>query len=343
MKTILLSFFAFMHISIAYGQKVVALNSSGNTQMFQGLNPFVDAYAAANNGDTIYLPGGTVNAPTSFNKSVFIFGAGYHPDTSAATIHTTISGNINLQSATSGAFFQGIEFFGSISMPNNTEISGVSFSRCKFNNTIAFPGSTGAQLFSFTECVFLGGLNLSNMISSSINNSLIEGRVDNSKNNNLSNNIFLRNGGYTNPVLIGCHNNFISNNIFLSSSEYITSNYLSSWVSSSNTYRNNIFVTTGPIYGSDPTAIDSYVGVDPSTLLVNQSGHTFSFEHDYALQNPSTYPAYNTNEVGIFGGPMPWKIGGIPLNPHIQSQTIGGQTDTAGQLQIEITIESQNH
>lgn len=324
----------------SFAQKVVALSSGGNTQMFQGLNPFIDAYATATSGDTIYLPGGTVNAPTAFDKSVIIIGAGYHPDSSAATIKTTVSGNINLQGGASSSFFQGIEFFGTVTMPNNTVISSVAFSRCKFNNAISFPGNNGAQLFSFSECVFMANVTVSNMVSSTINNSILQGMLIQSKNNNISNNIFLLQANIWEPVFHSCNNNTVTNNIFLfSNSDDLSSVY---YPNQGNTFINNVFVRSNPAYGNDATTIGNYTGVDAATIFINQTGFVFNFAHNYALQNPQDFPGYNTDQVGLFGGMMPWKLGGIPINPHYQNKFISSTTNNNGELQIDITVEAQN-
>jgi hypothetical protein len=325
----------------SFAQKVVALSSGGNTQMFQGLNPFIDAYAAATTGDTIYLPGGTVTAPSIFDKAVYIIGAGYHPDSSITTIKTTVSGQIILIPGASQSFFQGIEFFGTITMDNNAIISSVSFSRCKFNNTINFPGTNGAQLFSFNECIFMTTVTVSNMVSSTINNCILQGMLVQSKNNNIANNVFLfQTSSPWEPVLYQCNNNTITNNVFLfSASDHLTSIY---YPSQGNTYINNLFVRSNPEYGNDATTIGNYTGIDATTIFVNQTGFVFNFAHNYALQNPQNFPGYNTDQVGLFGGMMPWKIGGIPINPHYQSKFISSTTDNNGMLQIEITVEAQD-
>lgn len=341
MKKLSLIFVTVLCFSVTYGQKVVALNSSGSTTMFQGVNPLIDAFAAALPGDTIYLPGGNLNAPASFNKAITLIGAGYHPDSSSVTLKTTISGTIQLTVDASSSRFEGMEFFGVVQMDNNATCSNITFSRCKMNSSVNFPGDSYATLNAFSECVFIGVPNIPNLVSSVFNNCIFQSRVQNSKNNAFKNSVFLYNASsIASPLFYSGQNNDVVNNVFITSGIYVTS---SNYACPGNTYYNNLFVTSSPFYGADATIISSYTGVNQNDIFVNQSGYIFDFSHDYALQDASLYPAYNTSEVGLFGGLMPWKLGAMPLNPHFQSKSISGQTDNNGQLQIEITVESQNN
>lgn len=49
-------------------QRVVALHSATGVTLFTGVNPFVDAYTAAQPGDTIYLSGGSFANPPLMDK-----------------------------------------------------------------------------------------------------------------------------------------------------------------------------------------------------------------------------------------------------------------------------------
>ena len=72
------------------GQKAVLLKKANGQQLaFYGNQPFIDAYAAAGNEDTIYLPGGTFST-VDINKRLAIYGAGHYPDSTNATDKTII-------------------------------------------------------------------------------------------------------------------------------------------------------------------------------------------------------------------------------------------------------------
>jgi hypothetical protein len=65
-----------------------------NTTAFYSNNALVDAYTAAANGDTIYLPGGGFAPPGAFDKGIIIYGVGHYPDSTAATNKTVISADL---------------------------------------------------------------------------------------------------------------------------------------------------------------------------------------------------------------------------------------------------------
>src|SRR6056297_2689022 len=112
-------------------QRVAALHSSSGVAMFSGPDPFVDAYNAALNGDTIYLSGGNFDNPASFDKSLMVIGAGYHPDSTAATARTTLSITLTLDANASSSHFEGLEFLSSVSTVSNASVNHLNFKRCK--------------------------------------------------------------------------------------------------------------------------------------------------------------------------------------------------------------------
>ena len=76
--------------------------------------------------------------------------------------------------------------------------------------------------------------------------------------------------------------------------------------------------------------------------MVNQSGGSFSYTHDYHLVSPTTYLGTDSTQVGIYGGIFPYKTAAVPLNPHISSQSIPMATDVNGMLNININVNAQD-
>lgn len=327
----------------AFGQRVATVHGASGVQAFHSPDPFQDAYSAAVDGDTIYLPGGNMSVPATLNKAVLIYGAGYHPDSTQATMKTTLTGSISITQDASNSHYEGLEFLGSISTPSNEPISYVSFKRCLFNGIVNYNGTVQtATNNSFMECIFLNYVSIRNSVNTSFHNSFFESYVRYSYGNYFANNIFLLNTTSTmNNVFRNADYNVIQNNIFRSESNHIISTY-SSYYSTGNMVYNNLFVCENPNLGGDPIFGGNYLDVDPNTLFVNQTGYAFDFTHDYNLQSPSVYLGNDGDEVGIYGGIFPFKAGGIPLNPHIQTKNIANQTNNNGELQIEIQVEAQN-
>lgn len=342
MKTTIAILFIVISSSLI-AQKVVAVHGTSGVQMFTGADPFVDAYNAASNGDTLYLPGGSMSVPTAFNKSLTIYGAGYHPDSTVATLKTALIGTININAGSNNSLFEGIDFLGLITAPTDETFSFINFKRCYFHSPINFPGGAkNITNLSFIECVHIDFIEPRNVTNSAFHNCIIESYIRSSYGNLFSNTIFLFNGTSSNAsVLRSSHFNTLQNNIFLTSSEYLMTTY-SSYNCEGNTFYNNLIVTPTPNYGSSPITNNDYVGVTQTDIFINQTGNNFDFNHDYNLQSPSVYLGNDGDEVGVYGGLSPFKAGAKPINPHIQSKNISNQTNSIGQLQIEIQVEAQD-
>ena len=63
-KSIILTMFLMSTVFTVNAQRVVALHSSSGVTVFSSISPFIDAYNAAQAGDTLYLPGGAFAAPS---------------------------------------------------------------------------------------------------------------------------------------------------------------------------------------------------------------------------------------------------------------------------------------
>ena len=48
-------------------------------------------------------------------------------------------------------------------------------------------------------------------------------------------------------------------------------------------------------------------------------------------------------DVGIYGTSTPYKDGGIPFNPHIQSASIINSPDGSGNLRVNIKVAAQRN
>lgn len=325
--------------STMYAQKVVALHSPTNgIQYFNETNAFQEAYTAAIVGDTIYLPGGTHTPPTLFDKQLTIFGAGHHPDATIATFETKISGTFNLGENADGFHLEGVNITGNLYLGNVGDVSlnDVTIKRCKWSNLYA-QGTTVTNTSNnnvFVENIFGSIYDCRNLRSSSFFNNIINSGYYGLNDLYFVNNVFTY---ASSSYVINTTNCVFQNNIFLQ--DY--SNNICS--GADNTFENNIFCRANPTLGTDPTVVNSYY-MTRAEVLVNQTGSTFDYTHDYHLQaGVETNLGTDGTETGIYGGVYPWKDYSIPTNPHISSKTISGASDSSGNIQVDINVHAQGN
>lgn len=95
------------------------------------------------------------------------------------------------------------------------------------------------------------------------------------------------------------------------------------------TWFNNITTATGggndSIPGTPPGNMNQW-SVDPATILVNYTGGTFSWSHDYSLQPGSPALGNGTfgTDIGPFDGPYPFDLGAPPSGPYIEYFNVDG-------------------
>mgnify|MGYP001198524298 CR=1 FL=1 len=341
-NTIILSAILIATMFQINAQQKVLLHSQGKVSQFSGANPLIAAYDSAQFGDTMYLSGGVFATPTLFNKKLYLFGAGFHLDSTQATNPSQISGQLNLGESSDYSIFEGIQFANNVQAAHNISASYLTFKRCKFNSYITFNGditTNPAINNAFLECVVMGEAHLTNLTSSTFQNCFLQSIIVNTRSNLFRNNILAHNqpNSYTGGVLHSPFFNEFSNNIFLNAGYRFV--YASN---DGNIFNNNIFVYSSIDFGANAIVNNNYIGVNHADIFVNQSGYTYSFNHNYNLKNPSTYMGNDNTQVGIYGGIFPYKPGAVPSNPHISKSVISGTTDNSGDLEIEIEVNAQD-
>jgi hypothetical protein len=333
MKKILFTLLTISIISSAYGQKRVALQSNGITTIYGGASPYIDAYNDAVDGDTLYLPGGELSSPSTYNKSLTIYGAGFRSDTSFVTEKTEISG-FTIASGADNFHIEGVQVNGSIGVPTNVKVDSILLKRIRVTGNITLSGTNQNCVgFKIQECVVHGSINLQNTASPEITNTIMS-YVSNIENGYIANNIIIANMFIY--VFTNISQSLIENN-------YLANLYLPGWFL--NNCSNNSFVNNAINYDPTADATNSWNGnfltIAPGDLFID---YIFLFDEaaNYNLLNPASFQGTTGNEIGIYGGYFPAKEGFIPENPHYQYKNIASQTNTNGELEVEITIEAQN-
>ncbi len=335
----------------AFGQNRVILESNGISKVFGGSNAFQDAYEVAVNGDIIYLPGMQFTPPAAIDKSITLYGAGYHADHTQATGLTKLTRNVlTIGVNAAGSHFEGIYFDGNVSFAN-ARIDNVIIKRCYIGGNLTLNGLAE----DFSENIKIS----ENIITGSFNGIRTANLVFN-------NNIIINN---TYDIFINLSNNaWIHNNIIVGRGLLVTSNWTSRFVIrniSGSLFENNIIYNThtssytftevsnntfnNNVFSYDPTGdetnnwSDNFTGVTIEEMFENYTGHAYSFEADYKLVNPAIFIGTTGNQVGIYGGLQPFKANTRPSNPQIINKNIANSTNEEGKLEVEIEVEAQNN
>lgn len=323
----------------AIAQQVAALHAAAGETVFYGAQSFVDAYDQAVDGDTLYLSGGSFAPPALVDKGLLIFGSGYHPDYTTATLPTQISATFNMGANADNLYLEGLLFSTSVQAINTDGLSGVSIRRCRIEGSLNVQGTGSNSNFGVSECVIDGAVDIFALNNSSFANSFIGSRVINGSGNLFSNNLFFHASSISssNKVLYNIQNSTVVNCIFVAVSNY----HVTSTGSVGNIFENNVFTTNNIAFGTAPILNNNYFNYAMDEVFVGFTASDFSFDDDYHLQQPELLVGNDGTQVGVYGGLFPLKEGGIPMNPHISNKNISGTTTASGQLEVEITVEAQ--
>ncbi|MDD4598130.1 MAG: hypothetical protein PHW35_09195 [Lentimicrobiaceae bacterium] len=338
----LLKIFVFIAVSIfltanvLHAQSKITLSHLGVPTFYISLT---DALAAAANGDTLYLPGGTIQPSSDIivNKSVHIVGAGHYPDSSAATGRTEVnvlryltgSGNGSLQGCSINSLY--------IGHASNQNITGVSVTRC-----------------------LVGTLRIGNDAVSTISNIMLADNVLTGQlyiNSAYSGVTLHRNFMYSNNLNGFGKGLFISNNIIYvqynnALYNFVNCNFENNIIVSTSTsniqlgsqncnFTNNLFIPTVSYWGSN-TQQNSILNQTLANTFEN-AGTGFSYNSNYHLKPSSPGVNYGTDgtDVGIYGTISPYKEGAVPFNPHIVFKSISTETTPEGILNVTISVSAQ--
>jgi hypothetical protein len=347
MKTIKYLFVAcFLFIAgNSFTQKLIAVTSGNNSSFYKQID---SAIYYAQDGDFVYLPGGNFTiSQLVIDKRLTIIGAGHHPDSSSATGITFINGNVHITDGASNGSLSGVYISGNLyygTNSTNMSVQNYTIERCNVNSVyLSFDGvayNTSSTTTNFRHNIMRGTFNGGDARDVHITNNIMVGAYYHLyfvTAGDVSNNIFI-NGSF-NEYIKGTT---FQNNIFLSG----MNGNATPGTSSNNLYYNNAYVGSALSEGGNGALIvQGNVQFSSGTVLVNQSGSTFSYTQDYHLQQTVNGLILGLDglEVGIYGGSNPYKEGAIPFNPHISSKVIGNSTNPSGQLPVSIQVNAQSH
>ncbi|WKZ65444.1 MAG: hypothetical protein QY325_11805 [Flavobacteriales bacterium] len=361
---------ALLLFSLVAGLKaqVITLLHNGNSSFFYNPHDLAGVMAAAQPGDTIILPGGDIDPPSSltFNKPLVWVGAGYRPDTTTVTTPTVIAwhpnNQLSMSQQASGSRFHGIRFERVIRVGltgvNNPAVDNVSFTRCEFTTglSLAGGGAFAATNCQLRQCVLRGGVNvpfgniapLSNALNAPTGflaeNCIITGSVSfgNSPTTGQVANCILLGPDFTSATL----NNGLSytNCIFAATANYPAVNNPSS-------FQRCLFAQTGgaqPNWGANAINLggNAASGLTATNVFRNVPvWNQFSYNYDYRLAVGSPAANMGGTDSGVYGGPTGavWKEGGIPFNPHWISLSPSLGSTNGGVINVNLSGAAQQN
>ena len=351
---LIFSFIALCSIAaISQPQQLIAVDHiAGGSEFFTRLD---SAIVHAANKDNIYLPGITMSIGTQIiNKRVQIYGSGINPDSALTSGRTILTGNLIFVTGADSGFIQGITIDGNITFGTNIDNQNVgyfSISRRMFNYlTLSFNGvSATSSNFLIRECIIRQGAR-GGYSQAVFNNNVFEQQLTYFTGAIFSNNIFLV---YDTPLQSNITNTTFSNNVF------IISCLVSYYGGTNNNFFNNL-IQGGLIRFSNPNTgqcennyslngngsiVGNIENVPANLIFQNQSGNFFVFQQNYHLvpASPGKNAGTDGTDVGIYGGPLPFKDGSLPVNPHYRLRMVSGTTTAAGQLPVHFKVAAQDH
>lgn len=345
-KTAIL-FIILCFLSIATSAQYNFVVQNVNTSVFKTLD---EAYANAEIGDTIYLPGGSFNLP-AVEKSLTWIGVGYHPDSTDATNYTRINNAASFSGNCDNSTVCGIHFTSTVDIGSKDDdaLAFVLF-RCRINGNISLKSNDGnAPLLDskIIECIADASIYAYQGSNIIIEKSIIRGSLYDFSDSYFDRVFFsLGNYNYNSGISYcfnGTQNCHIQNSI-------INSNKYFSWRidysgCNNNKFINSIFAGSINFPNGTNSGSNNLTSVPLVSLFDSIDGniHDYSYSHNFHLKPGSPAIGAGTlgTDIGIFGGASPFKAGGLPSTPHIRTISIGEETSN-GLLPVEIKVGAQN-
>jgi hypothetical protein len=308
-------------------------------------NPAIDAdfsdittaISAASEGDTLYIEGTQYNyGDVTLNKPLVLIGPGFfltENDSTQANQSSAMIDQLTIDPGAAGSTVYGLEFYDWV----NINADNIVFSRnwmvdnhnidCRF-----------AQSSDITDVVItqnylsniIGGNNLANGLIISNNYVRTEIGVGSNQSAIIYNNVV----GKT----ISAYNSVVKNNINTSNNDANGGYY----DGGNNVWAYNIadFLKWGI-----PPGVGNIGDIDPIDVFVDYDGSLgYSADGKWQLKEGSMAIGYGENGVdcGIFGGPSPYILSGLPPVPHIYEAIVPVSGSAASGLSVTIKVKSQN-
>ena len=312
MKKILLSIIAICCTVVAGAQNEImtaVLQHGDDVSVFTGANAFVNANAAAADGDVITLSAGAYNI-SDITKSITVYGAGFEKDEANGTEVTKINGQLNLGVAggetLADIHLEGIYFsyyYGS-TVNSRVPLERFVMEKCYVEDNISLVANSATML---NNCVIKGGINGQNQLAENciIQNCYVGGDINTF---NTSSSVKIDHcivGRQVGPYY--CFNSIFPCDYYNGWSQYVFTG------TSGAVAYNCIF----PYHGSNrPTNNQFYNCYEfgASDTFADATNATYSATRTFEIQQPSAWIGTDGQEVGIRYG---WSK--VPKTPVVKN------------------------
>ncbi len=305
-------------------------------------NPAIDAdfddinaaIAAASAGDTLYIEGTQYNyGEVTLDKPLVIIGPGYfllENDSTLANPLMAQVGEFTISQNASGSAVYGLSFYLNLNISASNLVIARNWGT--YNSNFKF---WLARFNNVTNVVITQNYLRELVCSYSANNIIVS-------NNYVSNDIEFNDNQsaivFNNVVgsNITVHNSIVKNNI-----TYQGNN--GGIGGTNNVYEYNI-LNYNP-GGNIPPGPGNIIGIDPEDVFVDYDGSLgYSTDGKWQLKEGSIAIGYGENGVdcGMFGGPSPYILSGLPPVPHIYEAIVPVSGSAASGLTVTIKVKSQN-
>ena len=319
-RTILTFVIAIATAVIAQAQQISVVSPQGATQIYSDLNLAIQGASA---GSTLYLSGGgfQVNDSSTISKQLTIIGVGHRADNDNADGSTTIGGNIRFIQGADNSALMGVHLTGNVNIANGDGVVNAILVR-----------------FCNVNAIVIGHANCQNIL---INQNYIRNTSDGGNSaitftNNILHSIQRVSGGIIDHNLV----------------RYGTLGYYVFQGVDNSQIKNNILVDPG-------ARLSAFNCIISNNMLLNRTWEDNSIEvedwddvfvgawsgininDNYALKGTQGKNAgTDGTDIGIYGG-TGFSDAALPPGPRIVSKKIADQTDSNGNLQIEIQVSAQ--
>lgn len=336
MRNLVLTLIVAALVSNASADIIRVNNNNGISADYSNLQTAIDS---ANAGDTIYLEPSSTNYGTiTVNKRVSIYGPGYFLAENAgqqANVNTSKVTDLNLAPGSEFSSITGLQITNTLSI-----VAGnLAITRCRFTSTstcIRFDGTAsntnvliaqnyitgdigngaGSQTFTvFFRNNFIGGATIS-----------FEPGIVCDFTNNVMN-------WYSSPV----YNSTFVNNIFIN-----TNNNVSTQPIYNNGFQNNLFRSSAVVVDTSQGNLNDVNINNIFQGIANSStdGQWQIIPGSLADDRGKEIPAGTPTDIGMYGGPNPYKLSGVPAIPTIYDLVVP-TSNTTGGLNVTIRAKSQ--
>jgi len=306
-------------------QTVFALQNGSRTQFYTTLST---AISNIQDGDTLYLPGKPLDGDYTFAKKVTIIGAGYDPDSAAATGITKITGRVYFAKNSKGSSITGVRTEGRVYVRDSL----ITITRSNLESLEIQNGSNPIGFVYVGDCIIRNSIEGANDV---VTNVLIERCILNGNlgSGNKTNNLVIKNCVLTYNENYFLYN--ISNIIYQNSIILNTNNYMFTAGASSLTFNHNLFVR--PAFSNNSFVMTGNVfGVSPNDIFEDSANGNY---HIKPTCTQALTLATDGKQVGIYGTDNPFLV--PTFAPRFISIN-NAESTVNGKLSVKMTVEARN-